>query len=455
MHLKRAQVQPRRQRRRRTAIARVVLGVFRAMTLVSTGIHSWAYAADAPDDDASSNRVTLRYHTQLVGYVTGNVINDRSLANPGNQIAKLPTTQAQFAPRVDITLTAGPCFLQLKPRGFFVWQGDAPGASGTSSDAYLNEGRLSCQAGAVNVEIGRSVLLWGSAIMLSPSNPFFAETGKTDPVRELLGRDMVRVSAQINPSWSVEAISNFHVDTRDTTKQNFSPVTALKVSWTGESASASALVSHRDDGVDRLGAYGTWTVSDALLFYGDASLGRGRSALFAVPQPQAPSGWTFQQNQTRDNSLRASALLGASYTLMSGWNQTLELLYNGDGYNNGERRAYQQAIQSGNTALASGNPAAAGVLGQALNPQQSLLGRHYALLQLSRTDLFNKLDLTLRYMQAFDAPRGGNLALSVNYKLSPSAELFAYGQWNVGNSQSEFAQLYRFSVISGLRYYWN
>jgi hypothetical protein len=452
MHLNRALGRPRRQR---AGATRVVLGLLRAVAVVSAGMPAGVSAADAQDDDGSSARFTLRQHTQLVGYATVGVVNGRSLVNPGNQIARVPTTQAQFAPRVDLTLTVDPCYLQLKPRGFFIWQGKTPGASGTSSDAYLNEGRLSCQAGPVNVEVGRSVLLWGSSIMLSPSNPFFAETGKTDPVRELLGRDMVRVSAQINPSWSVEAISNFHVDTRDTMKENFSPVTALKVNWTGDSASASALVSHRDNGVDRVGAYGTWTVSDALLFYGDASLGRGRNALFAVQQPQAPGGWTFLQNQTRDRALRASALLGASYTLTSGWTQTLELLYNGDGYNRGERRAYQQAIQAGNSALATGNPAAAGLLGQALNPQQSLLGQRYAMFQLGRTDLFNKLDVTLRYMQAFDAPRGGNLALSVNYKLSPAAELFAYGQWNVGNSQSEFAQLYRFSVMSGLHYYWN
>jgi hypothetical protein len=184
-------------------------------------------------------------------------------------------------------------------------------------------------------------------------------------------------------------------------------------------------------------------------------VGQGRNALFAEQREQAPGGWVLTQNQTRDSSWRASALLGASYTLLSGWTGTLELLYNGDGYSSGERRAYQSAIESGNSALAMGNPAAAGLLGQALNPQQNLLGRRYALLQLGRTDLFNKLDLTLRYIQAFDAPYGGNFGLSLNYKLSPAAELFAYGQWNVGNPQSEFSQLYRFSVMTGLHYYWN
>jgi hypothetical protein len=54
-----------------------------------------------------------------------------------------------------------------------------------------------------------------------------------------------------------------------------------------------------------------------------------------------------------------------------------------------------------------------------------------------------------------DAPNGEKLVLSLTYKLSPAAELFAFGQWNVGNPQSEFLQLYRLSVISGLHYYWN
>lgn len=454
MHLKRADERPRREPCRST---RIILGLFRMVVLVGTGgVAGSAWATDGQDDDASGG-FAFQHHTQIVGFATGIVLNRRSLVNPDNQIAKLPRTQAEIDPRVDLTLKVDPCFLQLKPRGFFVWEGSAPGAGArASTDAYLNEGRLSCQMpGNVNVEVGRSVLLWGSAILLSPSNPFFAETGKTDPVRELLGRDIVRVTAQIAPQWSVEGISNFHVDTRDATKPYFSPVTALKVNWTGDSVSASALVSHRDNGVNRLGAYGTWTVSDALLFYGDASVGQGRNALFAEQHEQAPGGWVLTQNQTRDSSWRASALLGASYTFLSGWTQTLELLYNGDGYSSGERRAYQSAIESGNSALAMGNPAAAGLLGQALNPQQNLLGRRYALVQLGRTDLFNKLDLTLRYIQAFDAPYGGNLALSLNYKLSPAAELFAYGQWNVGNPQSEFLQLYRFSVMSGLHYYWN
>ena len=99
-----------------------------------------------------------------------------------------------------------------------------------------------------------------------------------------------------------------------------------------------------------------------------------------------------------------------------------------------------------------GDAAAAGLLGQA---QQSLLGQRYVLVQRGRTELFNRLDVTLSYIQAFDTPYGGNLALSQTYKLSPSAELFAIGPWNVGNPQSEFLQLYRFSVISGLHYYWN
>jgi hypothetical protein len=433
-----------------------MLGLLRLFALVCTGMPGTASAADGQDDGASGG-IVFQQHTQIVGFVTGTVLNRRSLANPDNQIAKLPRTQAEIDPRVDLTLKVDPCYLQLKPRAFFVWQGSTPGEGArTTTDAYLNEGRLSCRLpGNLNVEAGRGVLLWGSAILLSPSNPFFAETGKTDPVREQLGRDMVRVSAQITPAWSVEGISNFHVDTRDTTKAYFSPVTALKVNWSGDSVSASALVSHRDNGVNRLGAYGTWTVSDALLLYGDASLGQGRNALFAEQDAQAPAGWTLSQNQTRDTSWRASALLGASYTLLSGWTQTLELLYNGDGYTSGERRAYQNAIRSGNSALAMGNAAAAGLLGQALNPQQSLLGQRYALVQLGRTDLFNKLDLTLRYIQAFDAPYGGNLALSLTYKLSPAAELFAFGQWNVGNPQSEFLQLYRLSVIGGLHYYWN
>jgi hypothetical protein len=441
------------------ASAEAVRFALRALPLALLGWAATSGLARATDnqDEGGPDGFSFGYNIQALGYGTGTVLNKRSLVNPDNRIAKVAEIEGQIDPRVDLTLKAGPCYAQLKPRGFFVWQGSTPGENPRrSSDGYLNEGRLSCRLpGGVTAEVGRSVLLWGSSILLSPSNPFFAETGKTNPVNEMLGRDFARVSGQLSPVWSVEGIGIFHVDTRDTTRAYFSPTIALKLNWTGDAATASALVSHRDNGVNRLGAYGTWTVSDALLLYGDGSLGQGRSALFAVPQVGAPAGWTFVQNQTRDKSLRGSALLGASYTQMSGWTETLELLCNGDGYSSGERRAYQSAVQAANAALAMGNVAAAGVLGQALNPQQSLLGRRYALLQLGRTDLFNKLDVTLRYTQAFDAPRGGNAALSLNYKVTPNAELFAFAQWNVGNSQSEFVQVARFSMMSGMHYYWN
>jgi hypothetical protein len=156
----------------------------------------------------------------------------------------------------------------------------------------------------------------------------------------------------------------FETDNRlNLSKPYFSPVTALKVNWTGGSATAIALVSHRDNGVNRLEAYGTLTLSDALLLYGDGSLG------------------------------------------------------------------------------------------QRLNPQKNFLGRLYAMAQLGRTDRLNKLDVTLRYVQAFNAPPGDNLALSLNNKLNPAAELFALGQWKICNPQSELLQFDRLTIMSVLHYY--
>ena len=101
-----------------------------------------------------------------------------------------------------------------------------------------------------------------------------------------------------------------------------------------------------------------------------------------------------------------------------------------------------------------GDSNAAQVLGQALlTARQGLLGQRYAMYQIDRNDWFNTWDLALRYTQAFDSPRGGNLALSLNYKMNDHSELFTFAQWNTGNGQSEFAQLSRSSVISGIRYY--
>ncbi|WP_148049763.1 hypothetical protein [Pseudomonas protegens] len=410
----------------------------------------------APSASAQDS-LTLHSDLTVLSYATWNRLNQDALANPDNLIAQLPRRQMELAPRPDFSLTTSSCFFQFKPRAFLSARGEsfATGDQHTSGDAYVNEARLSCSLpNALNLELGRGTLLWGNAVLLSPSNPFFPETGKTDPVNEVFGKDFARATLALAEHWQIEGMRSVSSNSRDMSAQHFSPISAVKLNWTAEAATASLLASKRDNGVRRLGAYGTLTVSDAWLLYLDGSLGQGRD----IPLPVAPTAqtraWHFEHQPMADRRLRKSLLLGSGYTLESGWTHTLEALYNGDGYSPSEREDYQRAIGQSNAALMLGDSNAAQVLGQALlTARQGLLGQRYAMYQIDRNDWFNTWDLALRYTQAFDSPRGGNLALSLNYKMNDHSELFTFAQWNTGNGQSEFAQLSRSSVISGIRYY--
>ncbi|WP_265577862.1 hypothetical protein [Pseudomonas protegens] len=406
---------------------------------------------------AADEGLALQSTLTVLGYATWYRLNENSLVNPGNLVAQLPRRQLQLAPRPDFTLQAERCFFQLKPRAFASGQGERFELSQmqSSSDAYFNEARLSCQLpSALNLELGRGTLMWGNAILLSPSNPLFPATGKTDPVQEVYGKDLARLTWRLSADWQAEGFRGMSVNSRDMSADHFSPVSALKLNWTGNAASASVLAAQRDNGVRRLGAYGTLTLSDAWLVYGDGALGQGSNQSFVVAAEPQGMGWRFERNRVDDRSLRKNLLLGSSYTQESGWTHTFEALYNGDGYTRNQRKDYQRAIRQSNAALMFGDTGAANFLGQALlSSQQGLLGQRYALYQLDRTEWFNTLDVALRYTHALDAPQGGNLALSLNYKMADHAELFTFAQWNTGDAQSEYTQLARSSIISGWRYY--
>jgi len=86
----------------------------------------------------------------------------------------------------------------------------------------------------------------------------------------------------------------------------------------------------------RLGSYGQWTASDAVVLYYDGIVSKGTDALYPVPDPANPLGGSMDRSMS---SHRGPMPRSPQAVLHLPVRQTLsfELLYNGAGYDDEER----------------------------------------------------------------------------------------------------------------------
>lgn len=396
-------------------------------------------------------------HTLLV-YLTQQAAETRGPYNEGNRLARIPDQLADAEWREDWRLDAGPCDARLDLR--LVAQQALRADDGIDRslmrDGYVRIGGVGCRFGdGFEARLGRDVLQWGNATFRSPSNPFFVDTGKTHPIRELLGKDLLQLGWRSASGLSVSAVHHFGNARRDDTSPGpFHATSALRIDQVDPTQSLSAIASVRDDGRWRLGGYLTRTVSDAWLLYGDASVQRGGDGLYPLADAAAPAGWRFGPRGSGEHALLGAALLGAAYTFESGWSLTGEMLVNNEGYDAGERDRAREAARAGNTLWSSGTalaPAGAGVLGDALQPRLSVVGRRYVFLQLLRTEWKNRADLALRVAHNVD-DGSSQVSGSLTWFIGERTQLLWFGALNHGARDAEFSRLFRYSTLLGLRF---
>ena len=388
--------------------------------------------------------VTVYSQALLYGSATSPEDSD---FNPANALARIPRHQGDAELRVDVSARAGDCSGSARLRGR--WQRAGHDASHA---IFLNQGGVRCRAGdgAFELSAGREVLQWGSSFFLSPSNPFFIDTGRTNPIQELVGKDMLQALWFPDKTVTVALIRNLRHSARDPEAANFSPVSALRLDWVGEDASGGAIVSRTDDGVRRLGLYGTLPYSKALLLYVEANVGRGSAGWFAEQDAATPTGWRIARTRLEDDRLMHTVLAGAGYTFESGWTLSAEWLNGNEGYGSEARAAVNQAAAA--AAHAFPRPQAAQLLGAALSPRLPYLGANYLFLQLLRTEWKDKGDVALRWTRSFGAGEGALLSGSFTWYLDNHTQLFLVASRNRGGGRSDFGRLIRSSVQTGLRF---
>ena len=395
----------------------------------------------------------LTINLQTLTYATGNGLVADSLFNPGNRVADLAEGDSTVEIRPDLRLSMGPLTFVAKPR-FVAGTSlgvDVPAARNTPEDAYMQEWGVRARLGqALTLSYGREVLQWGPTMSISPSNPFFVDTGRANPIKEIGGRDFLRAVYTPNSRYSVSYIVNTELGRGEAPAVRFRRIQAVKVDYTSRSFNVSVNASHRAGSRPSLGGYFQATVSDALLVYGENSIRTGSEALYPFPT-QADPGWRMAP--ATDNRFHWTSVFGGAYTLRGGSTFTVESISNRLGYTDSQAREYYQLAQAASGALDLGGSAAAtgaSLLGAALNPGLPLLRRNYLFFQFLRANLHNRADLMARYTMNLD-DGGGTLAGYATYNCTNHVQLFAVGMLNNGGRSTESGRLLRDQISAGVR----
>jgi len=385
--------------------------------LLGLGLASaWAAGGALPESPGSGSEPTaweawlgdgFSYRLQGLGYgFLRDPVVDSAL-NPGNAL-DISRYQATSELRLDMRVVAERLTLGIKPRFELIWQewdaGPRDGASQTDDELFVNEWLVRYRFGdRLFASYVRENLQWGPSFLLSPSNPFIEVNGKNNPWLEMPGLDYAKLSWLASPTWSTQFIANTG-EGRWEPLEPFRKVYAGKLDYVDFGRYGSVILSRREGGPSRLGAYAGVTISDAALAHLEGNV---------------------------DDAGNAQVLVGGSYTFADGSTAAVEYYHNGAGCRRSALRACFPPY------------------GDA-SPGQNLYRRNYAFLQYFNNEFLTRsLELVLRGTFGLD-DSSGLLSAILNYELGDHAELFTVAEWYAGSSDDEFGSILKYSIMGGV-----
>jgi hypothetical protein len=382
-----------------------------------------------------------------------------STQNPGNNFLQLPRYSANLEIRPDLRLKMEAIELMVKPRMKLevdFWQeGSRRGEHQENNDEYINEWLARWKAREnLFISYGRENLQWGPSFLFSPSNPFLQDNGRRNPYQEVPGTDFGRIVWIPDSSWTLSFIANTEEGrNKPIGPDPFEKIYALKIDYIGRENYGSMILSQSEYSRNSLGFFGGWTVSDAVLLYGEGVLTRGSKALY--PQKDGSLlGSSFQKLHQDDQAIWPVLLAGGSYTFEAKGTLTLEYAYYSPGLNNDEADNYYALRRQGADAMSFGgifSGLGQNTLGQAANTGLRFLRKNYALLQYTQNNIRNSIDLTLRWTQNLD-DGSCQFTTLVSYSLGNHLELFSVGTVNSGSRDTEFGSILDYQWMMGVQY---
>ena len=390
-----------------------------------------------------------------------------SSQNPGNNFLQIPHYAADLEIRPDLRLNIDPLELSAKPRmrlEYNIWpEGRRTGESEWNDDWYINEWLARWKVREnLFISYSRENLQWGPSFLFSPSNPFFQDNGRRNPYLEVPGMDFGRLVWIPGSSWTISFIANTDEGRNKTASgfpigfpqgTPFEKTYALKIDYTGRQNYGSIIFSHREDSLNSLGFFGGWTISDAILLYGEGVITQGSKALYPK-RDSSPFGASMQKLHQDDSTIKPVLLVGGSYTFATSGTLSVEYAYYSPGYSDADSDTYYSLRRRAAGAISSGGLVSAlgqKTLGQTVNTGIRFFRKNYALLQYTQNNIRNKIDLTLRWTQNLN---DGSCQFStvVSYPLGNHLELFSVGTVMAGGKNTEFGSILDYQWMIGLKY---
>jgi hypothetical protein len=374
----------------------------------------------------------------LYGYATSTALRSDSLLNPDNQIARLSqhnqTAEARF------NFKAENESLRLTLRPILIWQQNSNDfGEQVQSEGYLSQGQLRWRmAEAWNVAAGREVMNWGPGQFRSPSNPFYFDNGRSNPIRELSGLDAVKVS------WTPDTRHSISLGYISSSGHYEGPTDTWRDTWIfrgtkrGMKWAGGVAVAKKDGQQAFVGVDAQYSKSDELMLYGEAGSSTRLNAL------QSPADATQPFSVESESSRHLNELIGATYTLDNGQSLSAEYLHQGHGFTASEERGYFD--RAANATL----PAGAGTLGMALANAPPLLGRNYLHLVWQNNVLEGDYYWRLMWSRSM-TDHGNQLSGYGEMTLSKRVSGFVLAVMALGNERQEFSSMIGSLATAGIK----
>lgn len=369
----------------------------------------------------------------LYGYANSMSLRADSVLNPGNQLARLSQRRDVVELRLNLKAENETVRFTMRPIASVREVGNTFGTQ-SRNESYVSQWQVRVRAAeGWNVAAGREVMNWGAAQFRSSSSPFYFDNGRSDPMRELVGMDNVKLAwtpdMQRSATLARIARSGYGAAQPDQWRDSW----MAKLDQRGDEWAYGVVAVKAPHLPAFYGAHAQFTQSDALLLYGELGSSVQTSALQSPADVARP--FSVQAISPRRNSV----LAGAAYTFEDGKSLNVEYLHEGGGFTAAEADAYF-------ARAASALPWA----GMALGYAPRLLGRDY--LHLVWQSNMMESDYYWRMMFTHNLTDASNELGAYGEKtLNPHLSAFATLVVNSGGARQELSALFTRSVTAGLK----
>jgi hypothetical protein len=380
-----------------------------------------------------------------------------STQNPDNDFLKIPRYQADLDIRPDATLHIRRLDLSIKPRANLQWQvwedGTQKGEDDWEDDWFINEWLARFKVtDTLFASYGRENLQWGPSYMFSSSNPFFMDNGRINPKKEVAGMDFARLVWLPTMAWTISLIANTDKGRQISTTWDFQKTYALKLDYVGQEGYAGLILSHQEEERDKVGIFGGWTASDALLLYSDMGFSQGSHNLYPVEDTTTPFGASMQVKDKESTTWKGAAVAGGSYTFLVGPTFAVEYLYNGFGFDDEEAKLYYQLRQNAFRAYISPLWGLSRMtLGRTADTGLRFLRQNYAMVQYRQNDIMDRLNLSFSWIHNLDDDSGRFIA-NIDCYVGDHVQVFTIGSVHFGHRDTEFRAILDSFLMIGLEY---